>query len=171
MKSIESMALGVVVERREIDNRWEDHEWRPVAVIPGAPEVEEWRPLRSGPGWTQYHIDTLPLELFRKETEGYRLNLSTERPLVYIILRRGEEADEREIEASLVTACPYEAQDYLDSGDDLVEGVAMPEPVAALVADFIDQHHVEEPFRKRRNRRWQDDGGGGRRRSRGNGGG
>src|SRR5690606_30672543 len=34
-----SMPLGVVVERREIDNRWQPFAWKAVAVIPGAPPV------------------------------------------------------------------------------------------------------------------------------------
>ena len=67
----------------------------------------------------------------------------------------------------LVTACPYEAQDYLDSGDDLVEPVVMPAAVVAFVQGFIDRHHVDEPFHKRKRKRWSEEGGGiGRRSSR-----
>ena len=43
-----SMPLGVVIERREIDNPWQDHEWRPVAVIPGAAPTTEWKELARG---------------------------------------------------------------------------------------------------------------------------
>ena len=37
-----SMPVGVVVEWREVDHPWQDHEWVPVAVIPGAGAIEEW---------------------------------------------------------------------------------------------------------------------------------
>ena len=67
----------------------------------------------------------------------------------------------------LVTACPYEAQDYLDSGDDIVEPVAMPAAVIAFVQEYVDRHHVDEPFHKRKRKRWSEQGAGvGRRSSR-----
>ena len=39
------MSIGVVLERREVDHPWQSHEWVGVAVIPGAPEIGEWRLL------------------------------------------------------------------------------------------------------------------------------
>jgi hypothetical protein len=54
-----TMPLGVVVERREIVNRWQRHVWRAVAVIPGAPEAVSWRELRRGESWVRYHAATL----------------------------------------------------------------------------------------------------------------
>ena len=68
-----------------------------------------------------------------------------------------------------VTVCPFEAQDYLDSGEDLVEPVAMPAPLVALVQRFVDEHHVDQPLYKRQRRphapRQQGAAGGPRRRS------
>ena len=61
-----SMPLGVVLERRELNNRWQRWSWRPVAVIPGAAPVKDRKELRHGDGWVQYHAATLPLELHRK---------------------------------------------------------------------------------------------------------
>jgi hypothetical protein len=53
-------------------------------------------------------------------------------------------------EVVLVTASPFEAQDYADNGDDIVEKVPMPEGLVALVRDFVEAHHQEEVFQKRR---------------------
>ncbi len=155
MKRVEVMPLGVVIERREIDNPWQDHVWRPVAVFPGAPKIEEWKVLERGEGWVRYHAATLPLELYRNETESYRLNLSNKLPSVFIVLRDHSDDDESEyeVEPFLATASPYEAQDYLDAGDDIIEPVPMPEGVVAWVQAFIDAHHVDEPFRKRKRKR------------------
>ena len=150
-----AMTMGVVVERRDIDHAWQRHRWRPTSVIPGAGPIDDWRVLDRGEGWTQYHAATLELELHRKETEAYRVNLSNEPPLVYVGLRV-EETDPdpaHEVEPFLVTVSPYEAQDYLDSGDDIVEGVPMPEGVIAWVQDFVTRHHVDEPFVKRKRKR------------------
>jgi hypothetical protein len=152
----ESLPLGVVVERRRVESRWKDHDWRPIAVFAGAPPRDpkgEWIELRRDEGWVQFHAGTLPLELFRRETEGYRLNLSQEPPRLFVVMRSGEDADSpHEAVPFLVTACPYEAQDYLDSGEELVEAVAMPPDVVAFVQSYVDAHHVDEPFHKRKRR-------------------
>ena len=51
---------------------------------------------------------------------------------------------------TLVTASPYEGQDYMDSGDGLIEQVPMPLGLMAWVRDFVLEHHVDEPFIKRK---------------------
>lgn len=142
--------IGVVLERRQITNPWQDHSWRAVAVIPGAQRIGERRVLRQGEGWAQYHAGTLDLELHRKETEGYRLNLSSPRPMVFVVLRPDEDAVENNLLPFRVTVCPYESQDYEDSGHEVVEGVPMPDEVQAWVWDFVDKYHVDVPFKKRK---------------------
>jgi hypothetical protein len=145
-----SMPLGVVVERRALNNPWQSHEWRPVSVISGAGPVAEWKLLAEGPGWARYHAATLTLELHRKETDAYRTNLSSATPSIFVRLMADESGESaHEVVPRLVTASPFEAQDYLDSGADIVEGVAMPPDVIAWVQAFIDKHHVDEPFKKR----------------------
>ena len=164
MKDKASLPLGVVVERRELESRWIRYGWRPIAVIPGAGPLDpegDWTLLDSGEGWTSFHAGTLSLELFPKETEGSRLNLSQHPPRVVVVLRTLDDDDlPHDVLPFRVTACPYEAQDYLDSGDDIVEAVAMPDAVIAFVQAYIDQHHVDEPFEKRKRKRWaeQSDG-------------
>jgi len=144
------IVLGIVVERREIDNPWQDFDYLPVAVFAGAESIDEWRELERGDGWVRYHAATLLLELFKGETEGYKSNLAQDPPSVYVVLRPGEEADEADVEPFLITVCPYEAAGYTESGDELVEGVAMPEEVRQMVEVFVEAHHVDEPFKKRK---------------------
>ena len=144
----ESMALGIVLERREIDNPWESHSWNAVAVIPGAAEEEEWRVLAEEPGVVRYHAGTLTLEINGRDTEGYRLNLSLDPPVVYILLRFDDEAEEG-IVPFLATVSPDETLAYLDGDEDLVETVPMPDSVAAWLTDFVAKHHVDEPQYKR----------------------
>jgi hypothetical protein len=112
--------------------------------------------LTEGDGWTHFQAGTLTLELFRGETEGYLVNLTQVPPVVYVVLRRGEEADENEVEPFHVTVCPYEAMGYVEGGDDVVEGVSMPPEVRAWVGEFVERYHVETPFIKRKNRRVGD---------------
>ena len=119
-------------------------------MLPGAPSVDEWKELRRGQGWVEYHAATLPLELFRKETEAYKYNLEGQEPVLYVVLAEDDEETDFPYGVHLVTASPFEAQDYLDSGEEIVEPIAMPEPVAAWVNAFIEEHHVEQTFKKRR---------------------
>jgi len=163
MSAHETMRVGVVVERREIDNRWVDYTWEPVAVIPGvAPmaEDQEWLPLREGEGWRHFLIGTLDIELFQGETEGYRANLSNSLPNVYVVLTRGNEADEPDIMPFLVTVCPYEAESYTEGDEEIVEGVPMPEEIGAWVQNFVDTYHVDQPFKKRKNKPYDPRKGG-----------
>ncbi len=153
-----TMPVSVVVERRAINSQWLDHVWRPVGVLPVAAN-DHGKLLAEGEGWTQFHGGTLDIELFRGETEGYRNNLSQASPMVYVVLRKNEEADGLEYEPFLATVCPYEAIGYSEDNDDMVEGVPMPPEIMIWVQDFVTRHHVDTPFVKRKNKRHQDDHG------------
>ncbi len=151
MERTVTMPLGVIVERREIDHPWQKCIWRPVAVMPGTAPVDDWTELARGRGFVRFFCGTLPLSLHRGETEAYRYTLANTPPPVYVVLRSADaREDGREIRPFLVTASPYEAEDFLDSGDEIVEAVPMPEGVIAWVQDFIDLHHVDVPFVKRK---------------------
>jgi len=151
------IALGVVVERRKSTSRWQDWVWRPVSVIPGAPPVgPEGRELVHGEDWTQYLAATLPLELHRSETDAYLVNLTGRQPVIYVVLRKSGGDASDAYRPFLVTASPWEAGGYLDSGEDIVEGVPMPGALMAWVQSFVDRHHVEQPFVKRKRKAESD---------------
>ncbi len=59
------MTLALVVERRDVDSPWQDHAWRPLAVVPGGVELAPWRELRRGEGWAQFHAGNMTLELHK----------------------------------------------------------------------------------------------------------
>ena len=121
-----------------------------MAVLPGAAQ-ESWRELRREGDAVEYHAATVPLELWRTDTEAYMTELATRIPSIYVVMRETLDADaEFELEVVLATASPYDAQDYADSGEELVELVPMPEGLKAIIQRFIDQHHVEEKFIKRK---------------------
>jgi hypothetical protein len=143
-----TMPLGVVMRRTPGVTRWAAWAWRAVAVLPGAGPAE-WRVLRSEGDVTEYHAATLTLELHGAETEAYLHGLSTKVPSVYVVLRHSDDPG-CPLDALLVTVSPYEAQDYADNGEDIVEKVPMPEGLVAWVRDFVKAHHQEEEFKKRR---------------------
>lgn len=140
------MPLGLVLRCTPGVTRWQPRSWRVVAVLPGA-AAAEWVLLREEGETQEYHAATLPLELHRADAEAYRQGLTAEPPSVYVILR--DQGAERP-ELHLVTASPFEAQDYADTGEDLVEKTPMPEGLVAWVRDFTQLHHREETFKKRK---------------------
>ncbi len=148
----DGVSVGIVLERRDSDHPWQDHAWSVQAVMLGGGPAGGWRVVDTGKGWTRYYAGCLDLRLFRRETEGYRQNLARDPPSVFVVLRPGEgEGDGgHEVEPFLITACPFEAQDYMDSGEETVETVPMPAEIAAWIRAFIDRHHVDEPFIKRK---------------------
>lgn len=139
----QSMPLGVVVRRLPGVTRWAAHSWRAVAVLPGAGPAD-WQELRRDGDAEEFHAATLPLELHGAETEAYLHGLSAEVPAIYVVLRGDGE------EVLLVTASPYEAQDYTDSGEEIVEKVPMPAGLRAWIEEFLARHHEDEVFVKRK---------------------
>ena len=143
-----TMPLGVVLRRAPGVTRWAREVWSLTGVIPFAPHAD-WTLLRRDGPIAEWHAATLPLELHRADAEAYRQGLSARVPSVWAISRR--DADGRPVPFA-VTASPFEAQDYGDNGEDVVDKAPMPEGLVAWVRDFTLAHDEEEAFRKRRRR-------------------
>ena len=60
----EDLIVGVVVERRTLDNPWIDHTWLPSAILPGAPAVEAWTALSEQDGVRQVYAGPHTDQLF-----------------------------------------------------------------------------------------------------------
>ena len=150
MNWTESCPVGVIAERRDEESEWLDHSWAVVDVVVGGSDMAPWTELARGEGWIRYFAGAALLEVFRRETEGYKYNLSLPEPLVFVVLRAGEDDDENDIELDHVTACPYEAQSCMDADGLTVDSVPMPPQLVAWLAEFIEQHHTDLPFRKRK---------------------
>ena len=144
-----TMPLGVVLRRFPGVTRWAAHSWKAVAVLPGAAQAH-WQELRREGDAVEFHAATLTLDLHGAETEAYLHGLSAEVPAIYTVMREGERARSAPLDVILVTASPYEAQDYTDSGEEIVEKVPMPAGLVAWVQEFVTAFHQDEVFIKRR---------------------
>lgn len=145
----QSIPIGVVVRRTPGVTRWAKYAWRASDVLPGA-GLADWKVLRTEGDITEYHAATVPLTLYVSDAEAYAHELMTREPSVYAILRPNEGSTDLPWTVALVTASPYEAQDYCDSAEELVEKIAMPEGLHAWIADFVETYYEEEAFVKRR---------------------
>jgi hypothetical protein len=148
------MAVGVVVERRRIDNPWQDVAWRPVAVVPGAPALAPWSVMREDAGATQFFAGVAEIALHPNETENYAYNLEMAAPAVYVTLRPDPAAAPFAIRLLQVTASPGEAEATMEGGADIVEKVPMPPDIGQWLTDFVAAHHVERRFFKRQRQRY-----------------
>ena len=142
------MPVGVVVRKTPGVTKWARWAWKAVAVLPGAGPAD-WRELRRDGDAVEYHAGTLPLELFRTDTEAYMTALANDPPSVYVVMRPSDNPD-RELDLLLITASAFEAQDYQDSSEEVVEPVPMPAGMIAWVREWVEFHHVDEKFVKRR---------------------
>ena len=148
----ESIPVGVVLRRTPGVTRWARWAWKAVAILPGAGPAD-WKEIARDGDVTDFHAATRPLSLYASDTEAYVHELGSRTPSVYIVMRQ----EQAGLNVVLVTASPYEAQDYADSGEEIVEKVAMPAGMLAWVGDYIARHHAEETFVKRRRDRARTD--------------
>jgi Protein of unknown function (DUF3305) len=144
----ETTEIGVLVERRVLDNPWIDHVWAPVAALAGAPAAAPWTVLSETPRATRYYAGAFRLEFFGSDTTMYRENLRSGRPSLWVSLRRADAPPG--VVLHLVTADPAEAEALTEPGTDVIDTVAMPLEIQARLAAFVEAHHVERPFVKRK---------------------
>lgn len=154
----ERMMVGVVLERRRLDDPWRDHVWHALEVVPGMAELPEWRKLAEDANGVRWLAAVLPIEMFPKETDGYRMNVTGESPSVFVVLRPDAEGGAgREMKVFHATVCPFEAGNYGQNGAETVDALPMPIEIRAWVEAFVARHHVEQPFRKRQRDRLDPD--------------
>lgn len=145
---LSQIVVGVVVERRKADSPWIDFLWRPVGILPDAPDMPPWSALREEGEGVLFYAGSRQVELHRSETARYRENLATGSPLLWVILSPAE--GEWPYDLAAVTADPAEGEAFTEAGANLVEAVAMPEVVHEAVEAFVAEHHVEREFVKRK---------------------
>lgn len=152
------LKVGAVVRRSPGVTRWAREIWKPVAVIPGAPEAF-WKEMVREGEIVDYHAGTVCMELFRADVESYLVSLNMTVPSVWIIMDRDDtNRSPSGWFVSTITASAYEALDALDSGESIVEPVPVPESLAAWIKEFVDLHYIEEPFKKRQRDKHRVDG-------------
>ena len=142
--------LGIVIERRQQSGPWGGFQWLPVAAVLGGREIQQWQLLRADDLSRLYYAGPFCLSLHPGDTEAYRENLADAEPSLFVVLRHSGVADDPVgVLPVLVTAALYDAEPYLDGGDDIMAPVPMPSRLVSLIEQFVEVHHVDRPFIKR----------------------
>jgi len=148
MSSLSQIVVGVVVERRKASSPWVDFLWRPVGILPDAPDMPAWSVLREEDETVLFYAGSRTVTLHRSETARYRDNLAAGSPLLWVVLSPSE--GDWPYTLAAVTADPAEGEAFTEAGANLVESVAMPDVVRVAVESFVAEHHVEREFVKRK---------------------
>jgi hypothetical protein len=135
--------VAVVMQRRQLNNRWQSEAWEPRSVIPSVETKGPPRLLVEEGGVQQWLHPGFELVLHRDEAEGYYLNVSVPGARVFVLWRMD---DEKAVPLD-VTASYNEGGRWLDGGNS-VDGVAMLPEIFAWVGEFVERHYRPEP-RKR----------------------
>ncbi len=139
--------VAVLAERRPGATPWAEWSWRAVEVLDDAPDLPPWTVLLEEAGRTLFLAGRTEVALYPTDTANYRDNLRADPPLIWVVLRQAEAPPG--LRLYTVTVDGGEAHIYADTGTDLLEALAMPAGLRAVVEAFVAQHHVERAFHKR----------------------
>ncbi len=142
-----AIEIGVVLERRPARSAWLDVIWEARSVLPEPAAAERGASLGATASGELFYGGAARLEVNTVDTGYYRDNLESGTPQIWVVLRA---QDSGLPEIARVTCDPNEGEGYAGSGWDIVNVVPMPAPIAAALAAFVAEHHVDRPFIKRK---------------------
>ena len=144
-----SIEVAVVMERETAPNRYEDWRFRIAEVVPQeAAFGTAARVLRDDGKVRRTLHPGFTLALYRDEAEGYYLNLSSGRP-VWFVMWRIDDEDPSRAWPETVSLSYNEAGRWLDA-QERVDNVPLAAPVAAWLQAYTDAHYRPEPKKRRR---------------------
>jgi len=145
MRDRPTRKLSAILQREEVESRWESQNWQLLGVVPDVggevrTTVKDERTLqRLFPGFV--------VTLFDDEAEGYYLNVSSAEPSVFISIRRDEESsDPYPFQATLSY---NEAARWMDGGEKVDRVPAWPE-LAAWMGEWVEANYRPEPKKRQR---------------------
>jgi Protein of unknown function (DUF3305) len=139
-----ALAAAVIMERRQLANRWRSEVWQPIGVVPDSDPAGAPRLLFRDEEREQWLHPGFKLELFHDEAEGYYLNLHSPQPYIFVNWLEEEGAGV----PKLVTVSYNEAARQMDGGAQ-VDGVGMPAEWIGWLAEYVERHYRPEPKKKR----------------------
>jgi hypothetical protein len=143
----------VLVERRPGRTPWQEVVWRPAAVLDAAPPVPPGTVLRRDGAAELSFLGEGEIALHRTDTPNYKENLESGAPRVWVLLRPDGEG----VALQAVTVDPGEAEMLAEAQAAWLEALPLPAALAAQLAAFVAEHHVEREFHKRRRDRQDSD--------------
>ena len=138
----------VVMERKALANRWVDHRWEAIAVLPAEAHENLNVPkcLLQDSETEQWLYPSLPLSLHGDEVDDYRLNLSAPEPRLFVVTR---EDSGKQIPIMISVSYGVAAR-MLDAGE-TVDGIPLPQELWEWAARFsVANFRPPEPKKEKR---------------------
>ena len=148
-KTRPAVRVAVVMERTAAPNRWEDWQHRVTGVIAddggfGATP----RKLHDDGKRSQWLHPGFTLELYADECKGYFLNLTSGRPVWFVVWRTSE--DDASIAAPSAVSVSYIEADRWLCAEEHVENVALQPELVEWLRVYTNEHYqLEAPRRQR----------------------
>lgn len=153
MSARPAIDVAVVMRKVPTSSHWQPFRWELADVVQHEEGFgSEPRLLHRDAGGDVWLHPGFRVELFRDESEGYYLNLTTDAPCWFVMWRMEEEptvADEPLARPVVVSLSYHEAGRWLDA-QETVENVPAPPQVLEWVKAFADAHYVPEPRKRKR---------------------
>lgn len=134
------LAIKVKIGKVMQQSPWQPFRWQVLDMSPA--EV----PLEQG---DEELVQTLKVEVYQDQLQGYFLNLDTEAPYVFFCVRYPE--DNKTLRPSVfeATLSYDEAARWMDSNEE-VQTLPLPGPVASWLAELVQARYQPEPKQRRR---------------------
>ena len=145
----EALRVGVVMQRRRLDNRWQSHQWRPLEIVADAGLPPGLHCLRDDDADSRWLHTGFEVALYSDEGEGYQLNVDAPQPCWFIMWRMDERDGMEFALPKSVTLSYNEAARLMDGGEQ-VDTLPLSDEIRARVAAFAAEHYRPEAKRKRR---------------------
>jgi len=142
--------ISVILEREEVESRWESHRWQLLGAVPDV--GGETRTILDTPKLLRRLFPGFEVTLFPDEAEGYYLNVSSDAPSVFVSIRHDEGATDP---YPYRTTLSYnEAAHWMDGGEKVDRVAAWPELIAWM-GEWVEANYRPEPKKRQRPRSFQ----------------
>lgn len=148
--------VDVVMECVRLKNQWASEQWQPATVVAVGPPSDAAPPtpgqpqlLHESPEGAQWRFPQQTIELHKSEAEGYYLNITAPQPRAFVMWRMFDDGEMPPARPVIVTLSYNQAARMMDGGEQ-VDSVALPLPLHAMLAPFVNEHYTPEPRKKHR---------------------
>ena len=145
----EALRVGVVMQRRRLDNRWQSHQWRPIEIVADAGLPPGMHCQRDDDADSRWLHTGFEVALYSDEGEGYQLNVEAPEPCWFIMWRM-DERDGAEFGLPKSVTLSYNEAARLMDGGEQVDTLPLSKDIVERVAAFAAEHYRPEAKRKRR---------------------
>jgi hypothetical protein len=145
----EALHVGVVMQRRRLDNRWQSHQWRPLEIVADTGLPPGLHCLRDDAADSRWLHTGFDVALYSDEGEGYHLNIDAAVPCWFIMWRM-DERDGAEFALPKSVILSYNEAARLMDGGEQVDTLPLSQDMIERVSTFAAEHYRPEAKRKRR---------------------